>query len=87
MTETRSSIATMATLVRYPISGLRGLALRRGVLGGSRPWMVVAAVLWGARLVRRASSRRPEVVSIERLKPGQTVQVTALQPTGRRGAR
>lgn len=87
MSARRTSIATVSTLARYPVSGLRGIALRRGFLNGSRPWMALAVVLWGARLLRRASSRRPEVVSIERLKPGQTLQVTALHSTGGRGER
>ena len=87
MTDRRRSIVMAATLARSPIVGLRSIAVRRGLLGGSRAWMIVAGVLWGARLLRRASSRRPEVVSIERLKPGQAVQVTALESSGRRGSR
>jgi len=71
-------IATALSMVRAPITGLRSVAVRRGVLGGSRGWMVVAGVLWGLNVLRKASSRRPQVVSVERLRPGQTLQVTAL---------
>lgn len=80
----RDGLALAASLVRSPIGGLRGLAVRRGLLGGSRPWMIVAGVLWGLRLLRRASGRRPELLSVERLKPGQTLQITAL-PGGSSG--
>jgi hypothetical protein len=71
-------IASGVAMARAPISGVRTLALRRGVLGGSRGWMAVAVVLWGLKVLRKASSRRPQVVSVERLRPGQTLQVTAL---------
>lgn len=71
-------MAVVATVLRSPIGGLRSLAVRRGVVGGSRGWMILAGVLWGARVLRRASSRRPEVVAIERLQPGQSVHITAL---------
>lgn len=40
--------------------------------------MIVAAVLWGLKVLRKASTRRPQVVSVERLNPGETLQVTAL---------
>lgn len=75
-------IAAAMALLRAPITGLRAMALRRGVLGGSRGWMVIAGVLWGLKVLRKASSRRPQVVSVERLNPGETLQVTAL--SGRR---
>lgn len=83
MAPRRANLATAATLLRSPIGGLRSMALRRGVVGGNRGWMILAGVLWGARLLRRASSRRPEVIALERLQPGQSVQITALP--GRRG--
>ena len=35
---------TAMSMLTSPVSGLRALAVRRGLLGGSRPWMVVAAV-------------------------------------------
>lgn len=86
MTDRRAGVALAASLVRSPISGLRSLALRRGLLGGSRPWMIVAGVLWGLRLLRRASGRRPELLAVERLKPGQTLQITALSDRASGGA-
>jgi hypothetical protein len=83
MASRRTHLATAASLLRSPIGGLRSMAVQRGVLGGRRGWMILAAVLWGARLLRRASSRRPEIVAIERLQPGQSVHITAL--SSRRG--
>ena len=87
MAERRITVSTVTSLVTSPVSSLRSIAVRRGLLGGSRSWMIVAGVLWGARILRRASSRRPEVVALESLKPGQTLQVTAIDPRRDQGQR
>ena len=52
----------------------------RGLLGGSRPWTVVWAVLLGARLVRKAATREEKVVYSEVLAPGQTVVIRHERP-------
>lgn len=78
MAQRGQQLAAAVALTRAPITGLRSLAVRRGVFGGSRPWMIVAVVLWGFKMLRKASTRRPEVLSVERLNPGETLQVTAL---------
>ena len=56
---------------------IRRRALRQGLLGGSRTWQVVWAVLLGARLLRRLTRVRPEVVYSEKLEPGETLVITA----------
>lgn len=70
---------------RNPMSWLRVAALRRGLLGGSGLWTVVAALVWVPRLWRRYVSRQHEVLTTERLRPGQRISV-ATSPT-RRGRR
>lgn len=52
------------------------LAIRRGLVGGSRPWMTILAVLGLARLVKRMSRSIPETVYCERLRPGQSLILT-----------
>ncbi len=52
------------------------LAIRRGLLGGSRPWMTILAVVAALRLIRRISGSEPETVCCEKLKPGQALIVT-----------
>ncbi|MGH9070299.1 MAG: hypothetical protein ACRDX8_03790 [Acidimicrobiales bacterium] len=61
-------------------------AWRRGVLGGERHWLVVGAVLWVARRIRR---REAEVVYSESLAKGQTLRIThqPAPPTRRAGRR
>ena len=47
----------------------------RGLLGGSRGWTVVWALLFGARLVRRVTSDKPEVVYREKIRPGEALVI------------
>lgn len=62
------------------LSYLRARSLKDGFGRGRRGWFAVGVVVWGARLLRRVVGRRPQNVSIETLKPGQSVTVTALDP-------
>lgn len=52
-------------------------AWRRGVIGGSRPWLAVGAVVVGIRIARHAALGRPERVYTAELGPGETIQITA----------
>lgn len=67
-----------------PLATARRLGITRGLIGGSRGWLVVGGVAWGLRVVRRAAGRHEEVLTIEKLKPGETIQVRALEPRPRR---
>lgn len=51
-------------------------ALRRGLFGGSRFWMVVFAGIAAARVFRRLSGSEPDTVYCEALAPGQALLVT-----------
>ena len=66
------------------MSYLRARSVKEGLLGGQRSWFVVGVIVWGFRLLRKLSSRSPQVVSTEVLRPGQTVSVSALEPKSRR---
>lgn len=72
-----------------PIVTLRQMSVWRGLLGSSRGWRALGITLWSFHLLRRLLGRNPELVAIERLKPGQSMVVTALVPesTGRRARR
>ncbi|MEP6661707.1 MAG: hypothetical protein ABJD24_17470 [Acidimicrobiales bacterium] len=69
-----------------PIAILRRYGFQRGVLGGSRPWFIVAFVLWAGRKSRKALERTPLVAACEVLRPGDSIRITALppEPKGRR---
>lgn len=63
---------------------LRRTAMMRGVLGGDRRWFAVWSTLAVLRLVRRATSDRPEVVYRHQLDPGEAVLIRASPPPKRR---
>ena len=47
-------------------------------------WAGMAGTFLVLRVLRRAASRRPEVAAIDRLKPGQSISITAIAPPTRR---
>ncbi len=63
-----------------PIAILRRYGFQQGVLGGSRPWFIVAFVLWAGRKSRKALGRAPLVAACEVLRPGDSIRITALPP-------
>ena len=58
------------------VKRLMRTGLRRGLLGGSRPWLVVGAGAAGLRIVRRLTASKPEVVYSEELVPGTTLLIS-----------
>ena len=62
---------------------LRRSALYKGLLGGSRGWMAVGAVVWGPRLMKKALGKNEQIVATEVLRRGQTLQLTAISPPTR----
>jgi hypothetical protein len=51
-------------------------ATKRGFLGGSRPWMAVGVVLFGARLFNRFIGGEPKVIYSEKLDRGKTLVIS-----------
>lgn len=51
-------------------------AMIGGLLGGSRPWLVLWIVLAGRRLLRRFAGDQPELVFSEPLHAGQALLIT-----------
>lgn len=49
--------------------------LRRGLLGGSRPWTTIFVVAGALRLVARATKGTPKIVYTGELEPGQTLVI------------
>jgi len=49
--------------------------LRRGVLRGSRTWLVLGGVGAAVRVVRRLGGGEPKVVFSEPLQPGETLVI------------
>ena len=63
-----------------PTVALRRNAVYKGLLGGSRLWMAVGAIVWAPRFYKRVMGRVPEFVAREVLEPGQTVCIEAIPP-------
>ncbi len=67
-------------MVRSPLGWALRNSWRRGVLGGSGPWLVVGAGALVVKLVSRG--RTPKVVYSEQLEPGQAIVVSHLAGDG-----
>ena len=65
------------------LSYLRTRSLKEGLLRGRRGWFAIGVVLWTVRLVRRISSRSPQIVSKEILRAGESVLISSLEREGR----
>ncbi len=57
----------------------------KGLLGGSRPWTIVWALLFGARMLKKAAGRDADVVHCSVLEPGEGLVIRhGGPPQGRR---
>ncbi len=61
-----------------PFNRWRQNAIYKGVLGGDRTWLIVGAVVWGPRILKRVLGRSEEVVATEKLLPGMSLRITPL---------
>lgn len=59
------------------LATIRRRALRRGVFGGSRPWLVLGAVAWAIRAVQLAVRPAPERVFVGDLAVGESYVITS----------
>lgn len=50
--------------------------IRKGVVGGSRFWFLVAAGTTAFRVLRRITGSGPEIVYSEELAPGQSLVIS-----------
>jgi hypothetical protein len=57
------------------------IGLTKGLLGGSKPWLILGAAAGGVRLLGRMAAREPEVVYCEKLEPGQRLVISHLTET------
>lgn len=60
-----------------PLGYLRRQAFTRGVMGGSRGWLILGGAAWAVRLLSRAvSTRRMRTVLAQELRPGESVLIS-----------
>ena len=68
-------------MLAKPVGRLMTTAARRGLLDGSRPWLVVLVLLVGGRVLRRTGGRSRWSLSVsERLEVGDRLEITSLPP-------
>ena len=58
------------------VTTLKRQALRKGVMGPSTGWKIVAVFAFGGPIVRRLVSKQTDVLTIETLKPGESVNIS-----------
>jgi hypothetical protein len=63
---------------------IRRNGLYKGLLGGSRGWLIVGGTFWGARTIRRVFGKNEITVANEVLQPGQKITIEAIKPLTRR---
>jgi hypothetical protein len=66
-----------------PIALVRRNGLYKGLLGGDRQWLVIGGVFWGARFLKKSFGKNEEVVTIERMEPGQWMSLRTIPPPTR----
>lgn len=48
---------------------------QRGVLGGSRRWLVIGGAALGVKVLRKVAGAEPTVVYSEKLEPGEALVI------------
>lgn len=48
---------------------------QKGLMGGSRRWLVMGGVALGVKVLRKLSGSEPEVVYSEKLDPGESLVI------------
>ena len=60
-----------------PLSYLRRQAIVRGVMGGSRGWLILGGTAWAIRILSRVvSTRRLRPVLTQELRPGESLLIS-----------
>lgn len=55
---------------------LRRTGMRKGLFGGSRPWLALGLLTWGYQRFRKLATRQPELVAREELRPGDRLIIS-----------
>ena len=68
-------------MLAMPARRLMVIAARRGILGGSRPWLAILALLLGGRVVALIAGWRGRSSAVsEWLEVGDRIEITSLPP-------
>lgn len=77
----------LVPLTLRPSFIIRRNAMRKGLLGPSLLWKVVAAVVFGRSTLRRVFGRNVEPLGVRTIGAGHLITVAAATPLSRRAAK
>jgi hypothetical protein len=63
----------------------RRRSVNEGFVNGRTVWQAIAIALYGRRLLANVLRKKPEVVAVERLAPGQFVSIRTIDPRTEQG--
>ena len=61
-----------------PFALARRNGIYKGLLGGDRSWLVIGGIFWGGRFLRKSFGKVEQVITIEKLEPGQWMSLRAI---------
>jgi len=67
-----------------PIQIARRNAISKGLLLGQRKWLYIGGALWTARIIRRVFGKDAEIVTIEKMHPGEWMSLRTITPPSRK---
>jgi len=66
--------------VLSPAYFIRRASINKGLFGDDRFWRTIFFIIFGRKVLRKFMGTGPEVVALEKLKPGQFVRIEAIDP-------
>lgn len=63
-----------------PATFVRRKSINKGLLGDDRLWRTVFFVIFGRRVLRKLMGSEPELLSVEKLAPNQTLVIETVHP-------
>lgn len=66
-----------------PFAIIRRKAINQGLFGPSTAWKIVALIVFGGKKLQDTIGRREQVVTIEKMEPGQTMILRTIKPLSR----
>jgi hypothetical protein len=67
-----------------PFAMARRNAVYKGIFDGDRKWLVLGGIAWGGRFLKKQLGKNEELVTIERLEPGEGVVLRTIPTVKRR---
>lgn len=63
-----------------PASIIRRKSINKGLLGDDRLWRTIFFVIFGRRVLRKVMGSEPELLSVEKLKPNESLVIETVHP-------